>query len=104
MLTLYSNTRFEVTETAAGHVFVTDHEHKEKKTEAANAAQAASIRAMIEEICDEHEPEDAAGLVEFLDDECLRIVYRDAMINDKITRELTARGIPRDNLIVSIVR
>ncbi|MFM7010332.1 MAG: hypothetical protein ACKO0Z_13550 [Betaproteobacteria bacterium] len=104
MQTLYSNIRFEITETSAGHVFVTDHEHADKKTEAANAAQAASIRAMIDEICAEPEPEDAAGLVEFLDDECLRIVYRDSMIHDKITRELTARGIPRDNLIVSIVR
>lgn len=89
MLTLYSNPRFEITETKNGHVYVTDHDHEEKKTEAANAAQAASIRAMIEEICDEHEPEDAAGLVEFLDDECLRIVYHNSMIHDRITHKLT---------------
>lgn len=103
MTTLYSNTRFEVTQSPAGNVFVTDHENE--KTEAANAAQGATLRSMIEEICAEPEPEDATGLVEFLDDECYRIVYRDALIHEKITREIVARArIPAENLIVSIVR
>lgn len=88
MKTIYSDTRYEIEQTTGGSIFVTDHAHVAQKTEIANPTQGASIRAMIDEICAESNPADALALVEFLDDACHRVVYRDALIHDKISREL----------------